>query len=201
MRYSLRPISVGALFAFALIACGGQNTTLPFNAGTSPNAFAPESTTRNAPKDAPLASVPKLSGALAYTDAGRRPANAPVRIGLVLRYNHQAELDKFIATISAPGAHTRRFLTTKEFGERYAPTRKQEERVIRTLRSAGFTIVQRFPNRTIVDAVGRSAAIERFFSTEIHNVHQGKYGDRYTNVAAATVPKEIAPLIRDVSLN
>src|SRR5581483_4789340 len=46
-----------------------------------------------------------------------------------------------------------------------------------------------------------TSAVERFFSTEIHTVHQGKYGERYTNVVPATLPSDIAPLVRDVSLN
>jgi kumamolisin len=148
-----------------------------------------------------LSSIPKLSGELAYTDVGRRPANSPVRVSLTLRYNHQAELDRFVATISAPHSHSQRFLTRKEFDSRYAPTPAQERRVVQALRRAGFTIVQRFSNRTVIDATGRSAVVERFFSTEIHNVDQGKYGERYTNLAPATVPRDIAPLVRDISLN
>jgi subtilase family serine protease len=186
--------------SFALTACGGQNASLPW---ASPgNGGATESAVRTASADRPLITIPRLSGALAYTDLGRRPANAPVRVALTLRYNHQAELDRFVASISQPGARlTRQFLTPKEFDDRYAPTRAQEERVIRALERAGFTVVHRFPNRTIVDAIGRSAVVEQFFSTEIHNVHQGRYGERYANLAPASAPKEIAPFIRDVSLN
>ncbi len=32
-------------------------------------------------------------------------------------------------------------------------------------------------------------------------MHQGKYGERYTNVKPATLPREIASLVRDVSLD
>jgi len=190
--------------SFALTACGGQNASLPWaSSGTSgTNSTSNESAVRSASANKPLTSIPRLSGALAYTDAGRRPANAPVRVALTLRYNHQAELDRFVADISRPGSrHTRHFLTSTEFDNRYAPTLAQEERVVSELRHAGFEIVQRFPNRTIVDAVGRSAVVERLFSTEIHNVHQGKYGERYTNVTTATMPDSIAPLVRDISLN
>lgn len=200
MQKSSRVLAVGLGLSFALTACGGQNASLP--PFSSPNGAAPESAVRTAPPDKPLISVPKLSGALAFTDTGRRQANAPVRVGLTLRYNHQAELDRFVAAISAPGSRqTRRFLTPKQFDDRYAPTHAQEERVVGALERAGFTIVKRFPNRTILDAVGRTGVVERFFSTEIHNVHQGRYGERYTNVRPATVPREIAPLVRDVSLN
>jgi hypothetical protein len=201
MRKSSRALASMLGLSFALTACGGQNLSLPW-ASSSGGGSTTESAVRTATPDQPLISVPKLSGDLAYTDVGRRPANAPVRVALTLRYNHQAELDRFVASLSDPGARlTRRFLTPKQFDDRYAPTPMQEERVVRTLERAGFTIAQRFPNRTIVDATGRAAIVERFFSTEIHNVHQGRYGERYTNVQAAIVPRDIAPLVRDVSLN
>ncbi|HEY6485586.1 MAG TPA: protease pro-enzyme activation domain-containing protein [Candidatus Cybelea sp.] len=157
---------------------------------------------RNASPDKPLIAVPKLSGPLSYTDAGRRAANAPARVSITLRYNHQGELDRFVAGISDPhsGSH-RHFLTAKEFNEHFAPTPEQERRVVRELERAGFRIEKRYPNRTIVDATARTATVEQFFSTQIHAVHQGKYGDRYTNVTPATVPTAIAPLVRDVSVN
>jgi subtilase family serine protease len=198
MRSPLRAIASILGFSLALTACGGQNASLPGVGGS--NGIAPESSVRTASADKPLISIPRLSGELAYTDVGRRPANSPVRISLTLRYNHQAELDRFVAMISAPHSHSR-FLTSKEFDALYAPTPEQEQRVVRALQRAGFTIVQRFANRTIIDATGRSAVVERFFATEMHNVHQGKYGERYTNFAPATAPREIASLVRDVSLN
>jgi subtilase family serine protease len=200
MRTSTRAIASALGFSLALTACGGQNAALP-GIGAGSNGLVPESSVRTASADKPLTSIPTLSGELAYTDGGRRSANSPVRISLTLRYNHQAELDRFVATIGAPHAHSRRFLTRKEFDDRYAPTAAQEQRVLQALRRAGFTIEQRFSNRTIVDATGRTAVVERFFSTEIHNVNQGKHGERYTNLTPATVPREIAPLVRDISLN
>jgi kumamolisin len=200
MRTSTRAIASTLGFSLALTACGGQNASLP-GVGAGSNGLVPESSVRTASAEKPLTSIPTLSGELAYTDVGRRPANSPVRVSLTLRYNHQADLDRFVATISAPHAHSRRFLTRKEFDDRYAPTAAQEQRVVQALRRAGFTIEQRFSNRTIVDATGRTAVVERFFSTEIHNVNQGKHGERYTNLTCATVPRAIAPLVRDISLN
>jgi subtilase family serine protease len=199
MRSSARVIASALGFSLALTACGGQNASLP-GVGAGSSGVAPESSVRTASADRPLISIPRLSGELAYTDAGRRAANSPVRISLTLRYNHQAELDRFVAMISAPHSHSR-FLTRAEFNNRYAPTPAQEQRVVRALERAGFTIVQRFANRTIVDATGRSAVVEHFFSTEMHNVHQGKYGERYTNLMPASAPRAIAGLVRDISLN
>lgn len=201
MKTSLRFAASVLGATLALNACGGQSGSLPSLFGSSNNGPV-DSSVRNAAPGSPLTSIPRLSGDLRFTDEGRRAPNAPVRIGITLRYSHQAELDKLVAELNAPGlSGHRHFLTRKEFEDRFAPTRAQEERVVRELKRAGFTIVKRFPNRTIIDAIGRTSTVERFFSTDIHTVHQGKYGERYTNVKAATVPAAIAGLVRDVSLN
>jgi subtilase family serine protease len=203
MRRSSGALASALGFTLTLSACGGHSTspvptTLPANTGP-----INESATRTRMgSDTPLVSVPVTTGALRYTDAGRRAANAPVSISLTLRYNHQAQLDRFVADVSNPHSGSyHHFLTAERFNAYYAPTEEQETHVVRLLEHAGFTILQRFPNRTIVDAQAPSSVVERFFSTEIHNVRQGKYGQRYTNVKPGSVPAEIAPLVRDVSLN
>lgn len=186
-----------------LTACGGQSTSLPWTApGAGGSTGSTDSSVRTSAPDKPLISIPRLNGDLAYTDTGRRPGNERVRVSLTLRYNHQAELDRFVAKVNDPLAKAHRgFLTPAQFNERFAPTREQEGRIVRALQRAGFTIEKRYENRTIVVATARTSIVESFFSTEIHNVHQGKHGDRYTNVTAATVPRDIAPLVRDVSLD
>ena len=201
MKTSLRFAASLIGVAFALNACGGQSASLPSLLGGSNNGPT-QSSVRNAAPNTPLVSIPRLSGDLQFTDEGRRAPNSQVRVGITLRYNHQEELDKLVAELNAPGmsAH-RHFLTPKEFNDRFAPTRAQEERVVRELRRAGFSIVQQFPNRTIIDAIGRTSIVEKYFSTEIHTVHQGKHGERYTNVKTANVPATIARIVRDVSLN
>ncbi|MBV8532027.1 MAG: hypothetical protein JO104_11985, partial [Candidatus Eremiobacteraeota bacterium] len=201
MRRSSRGIASTLGVTLALTACGGQNLSVPPQlAGSAGSTNAPA--VRETTPGKPLISIPRLYGDLAYADAGRRPDTAPVRVSLTLRYNHQAELDTFVAAVNDPSSRGhRKFLTAKEFDDYYAPTRAQEERVVKALRQAGFTIAKRYANRTIVDATARTALVERFFSTEIHTVRQGKYGERYTNVKPATVPSAIAALVRDVSLN
>jgi subtilase family serine protease len=140
-------------------------------------AMNPQSLTRGAaPNSTALVSVPHLSGALAFSDAGRRNPRDPVTIALTLRYNHQDELDELVAKLNAPQSGKRHFLSAQQFNSRYAPTVSQEQAVVHALESAGFTITQRFPNRTIVDAKAPSAVVERFFSTEMHTVHERDAG-------------------------
>ena len=94
----------------------------------------------------------------------------------------------------------RHFLTPQEFNAKYAPTAQQEQAVVTALQQQGFTVTHRYANRTIVDASAPSATVERFFATEMHTVNQGKYGTRFTNVKSATVPSNIASLVRTASL-
>jgi subtilase family serine protease len=131
---------------------------------------------------------------------GRRPSNAAVHVTITLQYNHQSELDQFVSAQSSPGgAH--HWLTPQQFDAYYAPTAQQEQAVVTALQQAGFTITQRYPNRTIIDASAPSKTVEQFFSTEMHNVSQGTYGMRYANLKPATVPSSIAQYVRTASLS
>jgi len=199
MRTVLRLPAASLALTLALTACGGHGSSPPTAGAGNTTEAAVRTTVEPA---APLVSVPTTSGTLAFTDAGRRAANATVSVSLTLRYNHQAELDAFVANVSDPrsGAY-HQFLSAQQFDAYYAPTVAQEASVVQALQSAGFTITQRFPNRTIVDAKAASSTVEHFFATQIHNVNQGKYGERFTNVVPATVPAALAPLVRDASLN
>jgi hypothetical protein len=204
MRRTSRVVASALGLALVLSACsGGHNATLPSVA--SPDG-APGSTqaavTHSNVSETPLTSIPQMYGKLAFTDSGRHPKNAIVRVAITLKYNNQNELDALVAKLNDPqaGKH-RRFLSPNQFNERFAPTREQERSVVRALQTAGFKIEKRYDNRTIVDATAHTSTVESFFSTEIHSVKQGKYGDRYTNVKPATVPKSIEAVVRDVSLN
>ena len=179
-RYT-RVLGSVLVLTLSLAACGGRSGSVPPTLpGGGENAAA---STRASASLVPLISVPKTVGALAFTDLGRRSASAPVSISLTLRYNNQAELDQFVANVSDP--HSSAYghvLTQQQFNSTYAPTVQQEASVVQALQKAGFTITQRFSNRTIVDATAPSATVEHFFSTEMHTVQQGKYGARFANL-------------------
>ncbi len=67
-----------------------------------------------------------------------------------------------------------------------------EQSLVQTLQSAGFTVVRRFSNHLIVDAEAPSGTVESFFSTQMHNVSQGSYGMRYMPATTAVIPASIA---------
>jgi hypothetical protein len=76
-----------------------------------------------------------------------------------------------------------------------------ERAVVQSLRAAGFSIARTFGNHLVVDAVAPSGIVEQYFSTEMHNVLQGRYGTRYMPVRQALVPSDIAPHIASVNLD
>ena len=196
MHISQRVLAGSLGLALVVTACSGHST-LP-GTGT-PEAGSMQSATSGA-QLTPIISVPQTAGALAFTDLGRRSPTSAVSVTITLRYNNQAQLDALVASQSGPnGSH--QFLTSAQFNNEFAPSAQQEQAVVTALQNAGFTITQRYPNRTIVDASAPSSTVERFFSTTMHSVAQSKYGQRYTNVTAATVPTSIASYVRDASLS
>ncbi|HEX3551534.1 MAG TPA: protease pro-enzyme activation domain-containing protein [Candidatus Elarobacter sp.] len=199
MRSSIRSLASALVLALTAAACGGRGGTLP---AVPSGGDGTSSASRSASTVTRTIGVPNLSGPLAFSDAGRRAANAAVTVSITLAYNNQTQLDQFVADVSNPQSPSyRHYLTPAQFNATYAPTAQQEQSVIDTLKAAGFTITQRFPNRTIVDAQAPSASVERFFATEMHNVQQGKYGQRFANLKPATVPASIASNVRAVSLS
>jgi subtilase family serine protease len=202
MKTFSRVFASALVLTVSLAACGGGHTSSLTPTVAGGGGAGSSSAERSAQSVTPLISVPNPSGALAYTDGGRRAANSPVSVSITLRYNNQAQLDQFVADVSNPqSASYRHFITTDQFNSLYAPTAQQEQAVVQSLQNAGFTITQRFPNRTIVDATAPSKTVEKFFSTEMHTVRQGKFGDRFANLKPATVPGEIASYVRTASLS
>ena len=125
-------------------------------------------------------------------DLGRRASTRPVKVTLLLRYNNEEQLERLLDGLARG---ERGYLTTAQFVARYAPTERQQARVLQTLRAAGFTIARTYPNRTLVDASAPSGVVERFFSTEIHDFRQGRYGIRSANVSPLRIPLALAPLV------
>ena len=195
MHISHRVLAGCVVLVMSLTACGGGSSSIP-GAGAS-NALPSQN---QAGPSAPLISVPQTSGSLAVTDLGRRPTNSAVSITLTLRYNNQAQLDAFVAAQSGPnGGH--QFLSPAQFNSMYAPTAQQEQAVVNALQAAGFTVTHRYSNRTVVDATAPSSVVESYFTTEIHSVQQGKYGQRYANVKPAAIPSSIASYVSTASLS
>jgi subtilase family serine protease len=143
------------------------------------------------------ATVPIDVGTLAgLRDLGRAPASTSVRVAVVLRYHHDAELERLVEAQADPESTLyHRFLSTGQFAAYFSPTRVEYARVARALQRGGFTIAHTFANRTVVDATAPAPIAARYFSTEIHRVLAPDVRSTYTNVRAGSVPDEIGELV------
>lgn len=80
------------------------------------------------------------------------PASSAPDAVVVLRLNHEAELERVVHEIGDPRSpRFRHFLTLSQFEARYAPTQRQHDAVVGSLRAAGFTIVRTYPDRAMID--------------------------------------------------
>ena len=131
-------------------------------------------------------------------DLGPASPRLPVSFTLALRYRHEAELDRLVEAQGDPTSPLyRQYLTNQQFNAYFAPTDRDYERVLQSLRAAGFG-VERSDNRTIVKARGSALAAQRYFGARIHRIVQAGYGERYANVHVAVIPSAIADITRDV---
>lgn len=132
-----------------------------------------------------------------FRDFGHAPPSLQVRLAVTLAYQHQSELEALVeAQSDRDSPYFRHYLTNQEFNARFAPSVEGYRRAIELLRGAGLRVVQTFGNRTIVVAVGSSAAVERLFATRIDYGVQAGHGNRYMNVTDAMMP----PALRDIAV-
>lgn len=133
-----------------------------------------------------------LSPRVAARDLGHAPAIYPVSIVVTLPYRHAQQLERLIEAQGDPDSPAyHHFLTPAQFASIYGPAPQDEMAVVQLLRREGFTITQRFSNRTVVDAAAPAAIAERYFHTEIHLALQAD-GVHYFNARPAIVPPALA---------
>lgn len=150
---------------------------------------------------APPAQPAALSAAqnVRIRDLGRTRARRDVRVAVLLRYNHAAELERYVDQIERTSRP--RYLTHQAFLSRYAPTPQQEQHAMAVLRAAGFHITRRFSDRLMLGAVAPAATVERFFSTEIHDFQQARYGLGSANVRPLRIPATLSGSVSAVDAN
>ncbi len=203
MRLQTRAIASLMTLAFALTACGGGGNSSSSSLLPSSNNSMAGTPSNLAPAIKPtIGAVPHPVGRFAASDLGERTTTAPIKVTVMLNYNNKAELDQLVANQSDPGSPLyHQYLTTAQFNARYAPTLAQQQQVEAALRAQGFVITHDYANHTVIDAQAPARAVAQAFKTDIHNVSQGKFGERYMNVKPVTVPSNIATLVNDVTVN
>ncbi len=134
-------------------------------------------------------------------DLGRADGSRPMQ-GITLAFRpsaaQQRDLDKFLAELgdrSSPNYH--KYLTPKQFGQRFGMSWNDLNKVIAWLQSEGFTNVKVANGRNEISFDGTVAQVESAFSVEIHHylvdgvVHLANAGD-------ASVPTALAGSVLNV---
>jgi kumamolisin len=104
-------------------------------------------------------------------DLGRSAAAAPRHVVVGLSLRDRADLEALLVDLGDPASpRFRRFLAPEEFAAAYAPTPAAEAALVAHLEASGLVIRERFANRLLVGAVGTTAAVERAFGVEEHDV-------------------------------
>ncbi|HET6175723.1 MAG TPA: protease pro-enzyme activation domain-containing protein, partial [Candidatus Sulfotelmatobacter sp.] len=96
------------------------------------------------------------------------------------------------STPQSPNFH--RFLTTKEWNARFAPSLADEQAIVDWATSQGFTVTKRYSNRLLVDVEAPSALIERAFNVTMNSYKFHNEVD-YSNDRNPTVPANISGII------
>lgn len=177
--------AAASLGAVLLSACGGSAFV------SSPPITA---TSSSASDDDGYAATVKT--APDFRDLGHAPSSTKIRLSVMLRYQNETELEALVQAQSDRGSpYFRHYLSNNEFNARFAPPVRAQSQVIGVLERAGLRVVRTYKNRTIVEAVGPSAAVERLFATRIDHGIQAGNGARYMNVTDAVMPASLHGLV------
>jgi len=126
------------------------------------------------------------------------PETTSISVTVALNPRNADDLDRAVTEITTPGnGNYGRFLTPSEFLAGYAPTEQQVQAVVTHLLQSGFTGIEVAPNRMLITATGRPAAIQTAFHT---GMVQFTLDSRQViaNAADVTVPSELGSIVGGV---
>jgi len=101
---------------------------------------------------------------------GSMPSNQHLRLAIMLPLRNQNELTSLLKRLydrSRPDY--RHFLTVAQFTERFAPTKRDYQAVVKFARSKGFTVTHAPANRMLVHLYGNVSQINKAFHVTMTN--------------------------------
>ena len=105
--------------------------------------------------------APVVAGSPADVTLGATDPNAVLPVDFLLRQPGKAAIDTFLAALNEPGSREyHRYLTPAQFGTRFGLDDASIARLRSTLASAGFTVSNVEPQRTLLHTQGSVAAVE-----------------------------------------
>ena len=137
-----------------------------------------------------------VSAAAASTgsDLGPTAATETITVSLVLKVKHPDALEAFVAASQDPGsASFHRFLSVREFADRFAPSQAEIAIIKRYLDGFGIKVDEVFADRLLIKATGTADAFQRAFTVEMRDV--SRRGKRFHRPRHAP---RIPVLLRDL---
>lgn len=99
----------------------------------------------------------------------RLEGSTRVPMSFVLPLRNQKKLTKFLEHLTDPRhPHYRKYLTTEEFIEQFAPTQEDHDEVVAYAESLGLRVDKTHPNRILVSVSGEASTIESAFNLRLH---------------------------------
>ncbi|MGA2119014.1 MAG: protease pro-enzyme activation domain-containing protein, partial [Bryobacteraceae bacterium] len=137
---------------------------------------------------------------IAGRDLGPVEDGLQLHLYLVLRRSaeQQAALDRLIARQQQPAApEYHRWLTPREFGERFGASRQDIEKVSAWLESQGLRVTGVMNNASFISFSATAGQIRATFHTEMHycNVQSGKYA---ANAQDPMIPAALEPVVAGI---
>jgi subtilase family serine protease len=135
-------------------------------------------------------------------DLGRADGNRPMQ-GITLAFHpseaQQKDLDHFIAELGdRSSANYHKYLTPKQFGQRFGMSQNDLNKVIAWLQSEGFTNIRVANGRNEISFDGTVAQVESVFSIEMHH-YLVDGAVHLANAGAPSVPAALAASVVNVA--
>jgi phage terminase large subunit-like protein len=114
----------------------------------------------------------------------------------------ERDLDEFIENLHSPSsANFHRWLTAREFGERFGVEKHDRDTITNWLERHGFTVNVDYTNHLLIDFSGTAGQVREAFHTQIYNLDIN--GEKHiANMSDPRIPAALAPAISGVvSLN
>jgi subtilase family serine protease len=125
------------------------------------------------------------------TDLGAKSGSDIKSVSLVLKLRNPAKLATFVQNVTNPRSSVyHQFLSVADFTAAYAPSANDVATVVTQLKAAGINVSDVSPNRLVIHANGSVDALNKYFSTSIHEYASGS--DRYHAPALpVTIPAAV----------
>ncbi|HEY2810504.1 MAG TPA: protease pro-enzyme activation domain-containing protein [Rhabdochlamydiaceae bacterium] len=124
-----------------------------------------------------------------------------VPLTFLLPLRNKEALDELIQRIQDPNdqQHYGKYLTPKEFAERFAPTQEDYDHLIAYAKSLGFTVTGKHSNRILLNVSGKAKSLESAFNLSLHHYQTSDGRTFYAPNNDPEVPPAIASIIHGIA--